>query len=110
MNSSHTQRLSHPQLREGAADTIVTKPSCAQLAENSLLRHGIDSSVGPIVRCRGWLGNYTAEEFYECTVANLVGREIRWVDVGCGRDLLPMSARLAHSMSQRCDEIGGYRS
>lgn len=83
------------------------KPSMDELVTNSVLRHGPVGSVGPIVQQRRELGFFTPEEFYESVIDRLVRPSTTWLDVGCGRDLLPMNARLAEVLSTRCRNLVG---
>lgn len=82
-------------------------PSQHRLRENSVLRHGADGSVGPLVRIRRKREYYTPEEYYECVLDALVNEDTRWLDVGCGRDLLPMNTALATRLAGRCRHLAG---
>jgi SAM-dependent methyltransferase len=85
----------------------LQKPESDALVENSLLRHGPDGGVGAIIRYRRALGYFSAEEFYETTLDGLVQDSTRWLDVGCGRDLLPMNPKLARLLASRCTYLMG---
>jgi hypothetical protein len=77
------------------------------LLENSRLRHGDFSKVGPSVRTRLNANYFTPDEFYEVVVSKLVLPGTTWLDVGCGRSLLPGNEPLARLLAQRCGMLVG---
>src|SRR5262245_56744048 len=86
---------------------VIALPSPAQLRQNSLARHGGEGEVGPLIAARRGRAYWTPEEHYECLVDSLVSARARWLDVGCGRDLLPMNPGLALALAERCDWLVG---
>ncbi len=72
-----------------------------------MLRHGTDGAVGPLIRARRARHYFTPEEYYECVLDSLVNEDTRWLDVGCGRDLLPMNPALADRLAGRCRWLVG---
>lgn len=68
---------------------------------------------GDLGRC-GWatrlrlkFAYFTPEEIYEATVDRLVKPETTWLDVGCGRNLLPSNPALARALAGRCARLVG---
>jgi SAM-dependent methyltransferase len=53
------------------------------------------------------LGYFSPDEFYETTVAKLVGEGCRWIDVGCGRDVFPCNQALSRALADRCGILIG---
>jgi SAM-dependent methyltransferase len=60
---------------------------------------------GPKLRYR--FGYFQPADVYEATLAALVGDGDSWIDIGCGRDLLPGNSRLAKILSSRCGLLVG---
>ncbi|MBK8977511.1 MAG: class I SAM-dependent methyltransferase [Planctomycetes bacterium] len=60
---------------------------------------------GPRMRAR--FGYHTPDEHYEATVAALVGAGTRWLDVGCGRELLPNNRELARRLAGTAARLVG---
>ena len=52
-------------------------------------------------------GYYTPDDVYEALVAGLVVQGVRWLDVGCGRELFPSNPGLAEVLSTRCGRLTG---
>ena len=50
---------------------------------------------------------FTPDEHYEAVVESLVGPSTRWIDVGCGRMLLPNNAKLAQRLSETAERLVG---
>jgi 2-polyprenyl-3-methyl-5-hydroxy-6-metoxy-1,4-benzoquinol methylase len=77
------------------------------LRENSIRRHGANGAVGPAIKARRAYEYFTPEEYYECVLDSLVQDNTRWLDVGCGRDLLPNNRALAEILARRCGRLVG---
>jgi 2-polyprenyl-3-methyl-5-hydroxy-6-metoxy-1,4-benzoquinol methylase len=60
---------------------------------------------GPRLRAR--FGHFTPDDWYEALLTSLVGPQTRWLDVGCGREILPFSPEGARALSQRCASLTG---
>ncbi|HEX8201004.1 MAG TPA: methyltransferase domain-containing protein [Isosphaeraceae bacterium] len=52
-------------------------------------------------------GYFTPDDVYEAVVDSLVAEGSSWVDVGCGRDLLPGNRPLAKALAARCALLVG---
>ncbi len=70
-------------------------------------RFGPPRATGSLPRLWYRLGYFTPDVFYEAIVTKLVTREAAWLDVGCGRDLLPSNERLARELAGRCRLLVG---
>jgi 2-polyprenyl-3-methyl-5-hydroxy-6-metoxy-1,4-benzoquinol methylase len=86
---------------------VITKPPLVVLRENSIRRHGANGAVGPAITARRAYEYFTPEEYYECVLDSLVLEQTRWLDVGCGRDLLPNNHTLAGILARRCGRLVG---
>lgn len=83
------------------------QPSREELLSVFGLKYGYPDPSGPNPRL--WLrhGYFTPSDWYEAVVAKLVGRETRWLDVGCGRDVFPDNRPLADILAKRCALLAG---
>jgi SAM-dependent methyltransferase len=81
---------------------------CA-VAPGGVLRHkhGAFAKVGWGPRLRRRFGYATPAELYAAVVDRLVGPDSEWLDVGCGRDLLPDNPSLAGELARRCRRLVG---
>jgi 2-polyprenyl-3-methyl-5-hydroxy-6-metoxy-1,4-benzoquinol methylase len=84
-HSPETSPPSEAELERAKRDVVALKLSAT------------GSGWSPLLRQR--FGYFTPDEWYEATLSCLVGPETTWLDVGCGRSILPanppLSARLA---------------
>ncbi len=105
-------RTLHPALapeaagRPSACEMPLTLQR-SELEEVFCRKYGEPGRLGPNPALwRRW-GYYLPDEFYETLLAGLVGADTHWLDVGCGRDLLPHNPSLAQILSQRCARLVG---
>lgn len=56
---------------------------------------------------RRHFGYFTPDEWYEAAIFRLIDRDTEWLDVGCGRDLLPFNPNLEQLLSSRCRWLVG---
>lgn len=53
------------------------------------------------------VGYFTPDDVYESLLDRLIKPDCRWLDVGCGRDILPTNSGLAEKLSKRCGTLVG---
>lgn len=82
-------------------------PTRADLEWVFRLKHGDPATTGWSPRMRFRSGYFTPDDVYEATVANLITEGCSWVDVGCGRDVLPNNRKLAQALAARCGILLG---
>ena len=78
-----------------------------------VLQQVFDLKYGPLEGC-GWgprmrhaHGHFSPDDWYEALMAQLVRPGVRWLDVGCGRELFPSNRALARALAARCDHLTG---
>jgi SAM-dependent methyltransferase len=59
----------------------------------------------PKIRQR--FGYFTPDEWYEAALLRLIDKDTEWLDVGCGRGLLPFNPNLERLLSSRCRRLVG---
>lgn len=71
------------------------------------LKYGAPEQLGPVPRA--WLrhGYREPDLEYEAAVDQLVGPSTSWLDVGCGRFVLPTNTDLARELAGRCRRLVG---
>ena len=84
-----------------------SRVSPAELLEVFRLKHGDPTTTGWRPRMSYQAGYFTPDEHYEALLNRLVEPGTRWLDVGCGRDLLPSNPKLAAIVASRCSEVVG---
>lgn len=89
-----------------------TAPEFAWPSRRDLLRlwrykHGRADECGPRAAQRRRFAYFTPNDYYEAVLDSLVTSETRWLDVGCGRNLLPGNERLAETLAARCAFLQG---
>jgi len=83
-------------------------PSSSDLTRVMEMRNGSSSEGGWEVRMRrDSFGYFLPDDFYEALLEKLVFPGIRWLDVGCGRYLLPHNHSLARTLASRCALLYG---
>ncbi len=97
-NSAH-----QPQRRTTVGTTLTRE----DVERTFRLKHGSLSSVGWSPRLQQTFDYFTPDDHYEALVAKLVQRGTRWLDVGCGRKVLPSNPRLAQILASRCRLLVG---
>jgi SAM-dependent methyltransferase len=71
------------------------------------LKYGDPETTGWGPRLRHSFGYFTPDDHYEATIAALVRKGCRWLDVGSGRSLFPSNAQLARTLADRCGILVG---
>ena len=89
------------------APVLLRLPDAAALRQMFHRRYGPQHRLGWGPRQRQQIGYYTPDDHYEALVAGLVVPGIRWLDVGCGRELFPSNPGLAEILSKRCRLLVG---
>jgi SAM-dependent methyltransferase len=79
----------------------------SDLAEIFRLRHDDARQLGWAPRLRQRFGYFIPDEYYEAVVDKLVAPGIRWLDVGCGRNIFPNNVGLAKRLARRCELLVG---
>jgi ubiquinone/menaquinone biosynthesis C-methylase UbiE len=85
----------------------ATKPSPLDLDQVYTSRYGNPKTTGSLPRTWRRLRYHVPDTFYEATVAKLVHRGTKWLDVGCGRGIFPTNQPLAKSLVERCGMVMG---
>jgi len=60
---------------------------------------------GPTIRKK--YGYFTPEDYYQASIASILKRGDKWLDIGCGRDIFPNNHRLARILTTRAKETVG---
>ena len=89
------------------APLLVRLPDGESLRQMFHRRYGPEGRLGWGPLLRRAYGYYTPDDVYEALVAGLVVPGVRWLDVGCGRELFPSNPGLAEILSKRCDRLVG---
>ncbi|MBM3960376.1 MAG: hypothetical protein FJ306_00505, partial [Planctomycetes bacterium] len=89
------------------APPLLRLPDAAALRQMVALRYGPPGQRGWGPTLRDAYGYVTPDDVYEALVAGLVAPGMRWLDVGCGRELFPNNPTLAASLSRRCARLVG---
>ncbi len=90
-----------------SAPVLLRLPDAASLKQMFHLRYGPAERLGWGPALRRDYGYYTPDDVYEALVAGLVTHGVRWLDVGCGRELFPNNLGLAELLSKRCARLVG---
>jgi SAM-dependent methyltransferase len=85
----------------------ITAPTRADLEEVFRLKNGDPATWGWSPRLRFWLGYFTPDEYYEALIAKLVREGTAWIELGCGRHILPYNQPLARMLADRCAILVG---
>lgn len=59
----------------------------------------------PLLRAK--FGYYTPDEWYEAMLFRLINEQTLWLDVGCGRQVLPFNEAAAKLLADRCRLLAG---
>lgn len=89
------------------APVLLRLPDAAALQQMFELRYGQKDRLGWGPKLRLDYGYYTPDDVYEALVAGIVTHGVRWLDVGCGRELFPNNLGLAETLSKRCARLVG---
>jgi SAM-dependent methyltransferase len=86
---------------------LLHLPDEAALAQVFALKYEQVAELGWSPRLRREHGYHTPDDWYEAAVAALVVPGLRWLDIGCGRELLPNNPALARILADRCSRLVG---
>lgn len=86
---------------------LLRLPDATALRQMFHLRYGPEHRLGWGPQLRLAHGYFTPDDYYEATIAGLVVPGVRWLDVGCGRELFPHNLGLAETLSKRCARLVG---
>ena len=86
---------------------VVHLPDARTLQQVFTLKYGPPDRLGQGPRLRRRYDYHTPDDCYEAAVAALVVPGLRWLDVGCGRELLPNNPALATILAGRCSRLVG---
>lgn len=78
-----------------------------ELLGNATRRYDDLGQVGPLIARRIASGYFTPDEHYEVLLDRLVTEHTSWLDVGCGRNLLPANPQLSRILAARCAHLVG---
>jgi SAM-dependent methyltransferase len=89
------------------SEVLVRLPDRQQLLAVCRSKYGPPDRLGwgPALRLRH--DYFNPDDWYEALVAGLVTPGMAWLDVGCGRDLLPNHAALATQLAGRAGRVVG---
>lgn len=90
-----------------SSPTLLRLPDAGALRQMFHRRYGPEARLGWGPRLRRDYGHFTPDDVYEALVAGLVAPGMRWLDVGCGRELFPDNLGLAEVLSRRCARLVG---
>lgn len=105
--------MANRKLNESQTDSATLNsegplwPTTRKLLRMWRLKHGRRGQCGPRATLRRRFGYFTPNDYYEAVLDEQVTPETRWLDVGCGRNLLPGNPRLAGTLSSRCMFLQG---
>ena len=78
-----------------------------QVSDVAACKYGDLAEAGWGPRLRHSFGYFTPDDWYEAMVSSLVGPGTSWLDVGCGREVLPSNPRAARRLADRCLSLTG---
>jgi len=81
--------------------------SAFKWSEFLAVKHGNTSTWGWGPRLRARFGYRTPDDWYEALLFETVQPDTAWLDVGCGRFLLPSNRPLANLLASRCRLLVG---
>jgi SAM-dependent methyltransferase len=96
-----------PPAAEGPAGPLLRLPDATVLQQVFALKYGPDDRLGWGPRLRRAHGYHTPDDWYEALLAATVVPGIRWLDVGCGRELCPNNRALASVLAARAGRLVG---
>ena len=99
--------MAETHLDTGAKACRMAPASASELLAVFRLKHGEPEATGWRPRMSYQEGYFTPDDHYEAILGRLVKPGTRWLDVGCGRDLLPTNPKLAAELAGRCSEVVG---
>ena len=91
----------------GGSGPLLQEPDEATLERIFALKYGAEDQLGWGPRLRRDYGYFNPDDWYEAFLAGTVAPGMRWLDVGCGRDLFPSNVELASSLSARVGKLAG---
>lgn len=90
-----------------ARGPLLRLPDRGTLEQVFLLKYGPPDRLGWGPRLRRAHGYFTPDDWYEALLAGLVVPGVRWLDVGCGRELFPNDRPLAALLARRAARLVG---
>ena len=78
-----------------------------RVARITAAKYGDLAAAGWGPRLRSAFGYFTPDDWYEACLDALVGPQTRWLDVGCGRDIVPFSPIGSRALADRCELLTG---
>jgi SAM-dependent methyltransferase len=78
-----------------------------QLPEIWKIRFRDEEQLSGSVLLRQKFGYFTPDEWYSAALAHYVNSDTNWLDVGCGRHILPQNPNLATILAKRCKSLTG---
>ncbi len=94
-----------PGVRDRGA--LVRLPDEDALAQVFRLKYGPEDQLGWGPRLRRAYGYDNPDDWYETLLSLLVVNGVRWLDVGCGRELCPSNKPLAKVLAARAGRLTG---
>lgn len=85
----------------------IAPPTQAELEQTFKLKYGEPGQAGWSPALRWSFGHFNPDDYYETLVSRLVKPGMKWIDVGCGRDLFPSNRKLARILADRCQLLVG---
>ncbi len=86
---------------------LVRLPDDAALRQVFALKYGRDDQLGWGPRLRREHDYYNPDDWYEALLARLIVPGLRWLDIGCGRELCPSNRALARILADRSGHLCG---
>lgn len=90
-----------------ASGLLLRLPDRTALQQVFALKYGDAGQLGWGPRLRRAHDYFTPDDWYEALLAGLVTPGVRWLDVGCGRDLFPNNRKLAQLLAGRAGRLVG---
>ena len=86
---------------------LLRLPDAATLRQVFHLKYGTETQLGWGPKLRRDHGYSTPDDVYEALLASLCVKGLRWLDIGCGRELCPSNPSLAKLLAQRVGRLVG---
>ena len=90
-----------------APGSAVRAPTNDELDAVFRSRFGDPATTGPVPKLWHRFGYYPPDLVYEAFLDRLVRPGISWMDVGCGRQVLPNNIALGEALARRCERLVG---
>ena len=89
------------------AGPLLRLPDASVLAQIFALKYGSDAQLGWGPRLRREHGYDNPDDWYEALLAGICVPGLRWLDIGCGRELFPNNRPLARLLAARVGRLVG---